>query len=106
VEEVFQRQQRERAKLREEYQKQMMSVLTQMESDIDKTKDAEDKLEVVERHVSLSWIAVLKRMHVCLYTDLLYCHRDASLNTISIHWITVFNVLAGCMSTHWAIVLE
>ena len=46
MEEVFQRQQRERGKLRDEYQKQMMSVLTQMESDIDKTKDAEEKLEV------------------------------------------------------------
>lgn len=46
VEETFQRHQRERSKLKDEYQKQMMSVLTQMENDIDKTKDAEEKVEV------------------------------------------------------------
>lgn len=50
MEEIFQRQQRERGKLRDEYQKQMLAVLTQMESDMDKTKDAEEKLEVTCFH--------------------------------------------------------
>jgi len=91
--EIFMSQQSEREKIQEEFGKQIGSVFTQWEGDIQKSKDAEEKLEAIVKQLQktlqqqrviqnqrLKSLKTLQDQYMKGVNDLSKIHREQQLN--------------------------